>query len=276
MSQLPLILLLERNDAIAVPLIQLLRKAGYAVRAARIPLEAFDTIEREPIDLILINRDNTAVNQREFWMGLDSRRRKHLLHVLTFRYMPMIEKGGARNILPADVEIQNVDGFGLLIDAVQARVPQPTRLSPPKQELVPDPPKKDQRPSQGIAFVSYSRTDTAFVDALDARLRFAGFQTWIDRGHLEGGQQWLQEIEAAIDACTVMLVVLSPDAMRSKYVAMEYQYAFRRGKLLIPLDHRLCEPGMLLGALQILDFRTIMPEQAMPSLLRAIRSHAGK
>ena len=49
------------------------------------------------------------------------------------------------------------------------------------------------------AFFSYSRSDSEFVDRLDADLRARDFKTWVDRRKLEGGQNWQQEIERAIE-----------------------------------------------------------------------------
>jgi CheY-like chemotaxis protein len=124
--QAPLILLFERNDAVAVPLIPQLRMAGYDVRAARIPVEVFSLLQREKIDLVLIDLGNAAANRREFWVGLDTQRRTRNVHVLTFRYMATGETGELESglrVARADVEIQSAQGFAPLIEAIRARVP---------------------------------------------------------------------------------------------------------------------------------------------------------
>ncbi len=125
-SKAPLILLFERNDAIAVPLIPQLRIAGYDVRAARIPVEVFDLLQREPIMLVLVDLNNAAANRREFWVGLDSQRRTRQVHVLTFRYLTVDEtsefEAGLR-VARADVELHSPAGFEPLIEAIRARVP---------------------------------------------------------------------------------------------------------------------------------------------------------
>lgn len=87
-------------------------------------------------------------------------------------------------------------------------------------------------------FISYSRTDSAFVDRLEANLQSSGFRTWVDRRKLEGGQDWVDQLQEAIDQCQVILVVLSPEAVQSKYVRMEYRYALSQNKLVIPLEYR--------------------------------------
>ena len=87
-------------------------------------------------------------------------------------------------------------------------------------------------------FISYSRTDSDFVDRLEADLKARNFYTWVDRLKLEGGQDCRSEIQKAIDHCQIMLVVLSPEAMASKYVRQEYDYADSEDKPIIPLNWR--------------------------------------
>ena len=125
----------------------------------------------------------------------------------------------------------------------------------------------------GDVFISYSRRDVPFVDRLDAGLHAAGMTTWVDRGQLEGGQQWLRQIQKAIDGCVMMLVVLSPEAVQSEYVESEYHYAYQKHKIVIPLDYRTCEVPMLLSRLQMVDFRTVPYEQGLAQLLKALQSY---
>ncbi len=62
-------------------------------------------------------------------------------------------------------------------------------------------------------FISYSRKDSAFVDRLEADLRAYGFDTWVDRQHLEGGADWARVIEQRILDHEAFIVALSPDAI---------------------------------------------------------------
>jgi hypothetical protein len=61
-------------------------------------------------------------------------------------------------------------------------------------------------------FISYSRTDSEFVDRLEADLKARGFQVWIDRRKLEGGQDWIDELESAIKRCQIMLARKAAEA----------------------------------------------------------------
>lgn len=90
-------------------------------------------------------------------------------------------------------------------------------------------------------FISYSRTDSAFVDRLEADLRGYGFNTWVDRQHLEGGADWARLIEQQISKCDVLVVALSPDAVASQWVQNEIVYAQSAGKHIIPVLARPVE-----------------------------------
>ncbi len=86
-------------------------------------------------------------------------------------------------------------------------------------------------------FISYKRDEksTSFVNHLRQQLERAGFDVWIDQSLLRPGQYWLQEIDNAIKASIVLIVVLTPDAHESLYVTYEWSFAFGRGMEVIPL-----------------------------------------
>lgn len=89
-------------------------------------------------------------------------------------------------------------------------------------------------------FFSYSRQDSTFVDRLEADFRARGFRTWVDRRMLEGGQEWEREIEAAIDRCSLMVLILSPAAVESRWVKKEYEYALAQRKGIVPVGFQPC------------------------------------
>lgn len=87
-------------------------------------------------------------------------------------------------------------------------------------------------------FISYSRTDSAFIDRLEADLRAYGFDTWVDRQHLEGGADWARVIEQQIEQRETLVVALSPDAITSTWVRREITFALNGGKHIIPIIAR--------------------------------------
>ena len=105
-------------------------------------------------------------------------------------------------------------------------------------------------------FISYSRTDSDFVDRLEADLRARGFNTWVDRRKLEGTREWQPQIDHAITEYPIMIVVLSPDAIASPYVRHEYEYAHELGKRIVTLLRKPNLPTIPpeLSGIQWVDF----------------------
>jgi serine/threonine protein kinase len=120
-------------------------------------------------------------------------------------------------------------------------------------------------------FFSYARTDSVFVDRLEADLQDNGYRTWVDRHHLVGGRPWKADIERSIELAQVVLVVLSSKAVESRYVRMEYERAIRLQRAIIPiLLTSDCSIPDELGHLQVVDFGRGYPD-AFKDLLTALR-----
>lgn len=110
-------------------------------------------------------------------------------------------------------------------------------------------------------FVSYARVDSnGFVEDLVERLRAAGQNVWIDQHLIVGGDDWMDAIGEALETCMMLLLVMSPEALASKYVKMEYRYFFNHDKPIIPVLYRAVEkiPPELMSV-QHLDFTTSDP-----------------
>ena len=120
-------------------------------------------------------------------------------------------------------------------------------------------------------FISYAHADSAFVDRLEADLRHQGFDPWVDRQRLAGGLRWRRELQEAVEQAQVLLIVLSPDAIASQSVQIEFDYALELSKLLIPVYYRQCNVPMELRAIQWIDFRHSY-EQGIAALLQALHS----
>lgn len=126
-STAPLVVLFERDDAIAVPLLSQLRMAGYDVRSSRTPVELFDILGKHLVALVLVDLGCATAGRREFWVALDAQRRGRAIQVMTFRYTPPGSlfdtdfEQTARAI--ADVEVHGAHEFQIVIDAVRQRIP---------------------------------------------------------------------------------------------------------------------------------------------------------
>lgn len=123
----PLVVLFERDDTIAVPLLSQLRMVGYDVRAARTPVELFGMLGKQLVALVLVDLGNATAGRREFWVALDAQRRGRSLQVMTFRFIspanaldPDFEPS-ARAL--ADVDVRGVHEFQKVLDGVRQRIP---------------------------------------------------------------------------------------------------------------------------------------------------------
>jgi len=74
-------------------------------------------------------------------------------------------------------------------------------------------------------FISHSSQDNAFVRELRAALADHGQEGWIDSRELRGGDPLWSEIEKAIDAASAYAVVVSTDALQSRWVGKELRHA---------------------------------------------------
>jgi hypothetical protein len=87
----------------------------------------------------------------------------------------------------------------------------------------------------GFVFISYSRQDTETVDTIVSRLKRDGFEVWIDRANIKGGDLWTVAIVEAIDTADSFVLMLSPSATTSDNVRKEVQLAQDAKRRLFPL-----------------------------------------
>jgi TolB-like protein len=90
--------------------------------------------------------------------------------------------------------------------------------------------RADARP---LLFVSYSRTDLARARPVIDLLEGSGFEVWWD-GRLEGGENYLQTTENALETAECVVVLWSATSVASHWVRDEAQRGRERG-CLVPL-----------------------------------------
>jgi WD40 repeat protein len=111
-------------------------------------------------------------------------------------------------------------------------------------------------PGRPHVFISYSHRDGAKVAArLEVDLHALGFDVWLDRHRLLGGDIWSREIETAIDRCDVALALLSTGSYESDVCRAEQERSLARRKLVIPVRiQRDCDVPLHLQTRQYIDF----------------------
>ncbi|MBX6748753.1 MAG: toll/interleukin-1 receptor domain-containing protein [Micromonosporaceae bacterium] len=123
-------------------------------------------------------------------------------------------------------------------------------------------------PTSAYVFISYARADAAYVKALVAALDAAGVPWWYDE-RLEGGDPFGRVLADRIDRCAAFVLVMSPDAAASAYVAKEVRRAQRGRRPIYPLL-LAGKPLPAVADLQYVSVAGAVPPPA--SLLDALRT----
>ncbi len=127
----------------------------------------------------------------------------------------------------------------------------------------------------GQIFISYSRTDSSFVDQLADALKHSGYALWMDRTRIQGGESWRGQITQAIRECDAFLLVISPPSMTSDNVQNEVNLAGTHKRRIIPLFYQSCdippEIEYVISGKQYVDF-TQGYTQALDELVTALGS----
>jgi pSer/pThr/pTyr-binding forkhead associated (FHA) protein len=91
-------------------------------------------------------------------------------------------------------------------------------------------------------FIAYAREDWEdLVAPLTVALQDAGMQIWVDQYLVQGGDDWQTAIEQALHECWLMVLILSPEALDSRYARLAYRYFVNREKPVIPLAYKPVE-----------------------------------
>lgn len=110
-------------------------------------------------------------------------------------------------------------------------------------------------------FVSYSVKDQALADAIAGHLGNAGLTYFMAPKSIRPGEAWADRIRIELQACRYLVVLLSPNSIRSEWVTTEWGAAWALGKHIIPVLYR-CDPGALpprLASIQVCDFHNFAP-----------------
>jgi len=119
-------------------------------------------------------------------------------------------------------------------------------------------------------FVSYAREDKEFALKLAKDLRAAGANLWVDQLDIPPGSRWDTAVEAALDSCGAMLLILSPDAVASENVKDEVADALDKGKRVVPVVVRECKIPLRLRRVQYIDFAALGEEAGIAQVRAAL------
>ena len=116
--------------------------------------------------------------------------------------------------------------------------------------------RRRTKPLPKEVFISHAHRDRAFAARLIQVLQAHRIKYWYSPKHILGAQQWHDEIGKALARCYWFLIVLSPNAVRSKWVGYEYFYALdddRFGGKIVPVIYKQCRWKKVLWTLRRLQ-----------------------
>ena len=90
-------------------------------------------------------------------------------------------------------------------------------------------------------FLSYARSDREPAEKIGHELRRAGFEVWDPDKEILPGADWTAELKTALDSAGAVVVLISPEAIASRSVSYEIEYALGAKHLrrrLIPVTIR--------------------------------------
>ena len=85
-----------------------------------------------------------------------------------------------------------------------------------------------------MIFISYSSKDELIAQEIKSVLEEAKYEYWMAPESIPAGEDYAESIPAAIESCDAFLLVISENAMASKYVKKELKLAFEHSKPVIP------------------------------------------
>src|SRR6185437_2984730 len=105
-------------------------------------------------------------------------------------------------------------------------------------------------------FVSYAREDKDFARELHKRLWDSDRVPWQDLRNLRGGDYWQPRIDDGLRSAEALVVVMSPQAIKSQYVTYEWAFALGAGVPVIPVLKKRTDLHTRLSYLHYIDFTT--------------------
>lgn len=124
-------------------------------------------------------------------------------------------------------------------------------------------------------FIAHAAADQALVrECLVMPLNQRGLAPWISGERISPGSDWLSETEKALEASDWVLVALSPNALKSQWVRLEFDWALEhRRNGIVPLLIETCEWKRLhlgIRLLELVDLRTDF-SQKISNLVERLR-----
>ena len=125
---------------------------------------------------------------------------------------------------------------------------------------------------QRRTFISYSRANKEFAVKLAKELRSDGYPIWLDQLDIPTGSRWDDELEKALQECSIFMIILTSASIVSMNVKDEIGYAIDHGKRILPVLLEQCQVPLRLSRFQYVDFTTKTFEDGVESAEQLLTS----
>jgi pimeloyl-ACP methyl ester carboxylesterase len=122
--------------------------------------------------------------------------------------------------------------------------------------------------SSSQVFISYHRADLSVAEQVRAHLVANGVTTWMDHYDIPAGAYWPDEIDQGLNHSQLVVGLLSPDAVASRNVKNEWDWALQNDKQLILLMTRPCVIPHRYVSINFIDATTNDLAAALDELMR--------
>jgi hypothetical protein len=123
-------------------------------------------------------------------------------------------------------------------------------------------------------FISYSHSDSAFVDTLAGHLVKHKARVWVDRWELNVGDSLIDRIQSALQTASALIVVLSKASVESEWCKKEFSAGLlreleERRVVVLPALKETCDIPIFLRGKMYADFRSDF-DTGLKTILEAV------
>jgi tetratricopeptide (TPR) repeat protein len=123
---------------------------------------------------------------------------------------------------------------------------------------------------QPRVFISYQRSDEPFARRVREHLAAHAVDTWMDQYDIPVGAYWPDEIDKGLGSSDIVVGILSPDAVESRNVKNEWDWAIANDKRLLLLQVQPCVIPHRYVSINFIDATQPDLAPALDALLRTL------
>jgi hypothetical protein len=101
-------------------------------------------------------------------------------------------------------------------------------------------------------FISYSSKDQKLVDQIYTQLKQSGHSAWLNTESIPKGEHWYDEMVKGLRETDLLILVVSKNAIASKWVAEEWKTFQKMQKKIIPVLHKECKVPQAIKKLEMI------------------------